>query len=104
MSDFEDSRVDSIIPPLWSRDAALAEVLLQVVRHVRVPEAVGLAHRRELPPVLRVGVDLGRLEQEPDALQLPLGRGDVERGAAVVVARVEIDALQVFSGSRQSCV
>ena len=59
----------SIIPPFRPRsDAVLAEELFQVVGHFRVSEAVGLAHRRELPPVLRVGVHLGRLQQELDAL------------------------------------
>ena len=52
-------------------------------------------------PVLRVGVDLGGLEEEADALEVPLGGGDVERRAAVVVARVEVDALQVVPGRRE---
>ena len=50
------------------------------------------------PPVLRVGVDLGGLEEEADALEVSLGGGDVQRRAAVVVARVEVDALQVVPG------
>ena len=63
------------------------------------------------PPVLRVWVDLCGLEEEADALEVSLGGGDVERRAAVVVARVEVDALQVVPGRRerkeskqQSCV
>ena len=92
----------SIIFPLrLLRYAVPVEVLLQVVGHVLVAEAVGLAHRREPPPVLRVGVDLGGLEEEADALEVSLGGGDVQRRAAVVVARVEVDALQVVPGRRE---
>ena len=56
------------------------------------------------PPVLRVWVDLCGLEEEADALEVSLGGGDVERRAAVVVARVEVDALQVVPGKGKGTV
>ena len=37
------------------------------------------------PPVCRVGPDAADVEQEDDALEVTLGGGEVQRGAAVIV-------------------
>ena len=47
------------------------------------------------PPVCRVGPDAADVEQEDDALEVTLGGGEVQRGAAVVVRGGHVHALQV---------
>ena len=47
------------------------------------------------PPVCRVGPHAADVEQEDDALEVALGGGEVERGAAVVVRGGHVHALQV---------
>ena len=47
------------------------------------------------PPVCRVGPHAADVEQEDDALEVALGGGEVQRGAAVVVRGGHVHALQV---------
>ena len=96
------------------------DVLLQVLGHVAVVEPLGLLQRSEAPteihfpysqtekyfatkninsPISGLRTDVALLQQELDAVELSLGRGHVQRRAAVVVAGAEVHALEVVPGN-----
>ena len=65
------------------------------VCNVLVTESLGLFVRREAPPVLGIGICSTDLKKEAHTFFLSFGGSNMEGCAAVVVAQVEIDPLNV---------